>query len=109
MKRLIIAIGLISMGLPTPVSSQDIGAGEIIVTAQRREQEDYSSYMPAVGLRRPADFLVQEVVVRGDTRDEKERRREIFSMIEKALALAERQGVSLAYGDYVVQQLTAMN
>ncbi|MBX3595179.1 TonB-dependent receptor [Sphingomonas sp.] len=92
-----------------PVAAQDLQSQEIIVTGSRVEQDDYQRDMPAVGLRRTADFLVQEVVIRGDTRDPKQRAVEIRQMLARAIALAERHGVQLAYGDYILTPLTAAN
>ena len=65
-------------------SAQDLGQQEVVVTASRIEQDNYQRDMPAVGLRRTADFLVQEVVIRGDTRDPKQRALEIRQMLQKA-------------------------
>ena len=51
--------------------------------------------MPAVGLRRQADFLVQQVVIRGDTRDPTQRRQEIRAMLDRAVRMAAEHGVEL--------------
>ncbi|MBO9602673.1 MAG: TonB-dependent receptor [Novosphingobium sp.] len=107
MKRLMIAGA--ALLLTAPASAQDLGGAEIIVTGQRGEQDDYSKDMPSVGLRRTADFLIQEVKVSGDTRDDKQRSQEIHAMIEQALRLADKHGVELAFGDFVVQPLTLTN
>lgn len=107
MRRLILA-ALLS-GLTAPAAAQDLQSQEIVVTASRIEQEDYSDRMPAVGLRRPADFLVQEVVIRGDTRDMAQRRREIRSMLSDAIRRAQAAKVELAYGDYILTPLTLAN
>lgn len=107
MHRLLGAVALLS--LAAPLHGQDPSSAEIVVTGSRIEQEDYSRDMPAVGLRRSADFLVQEVTIRGDTRDPKERRREIYDMLGKAVAQAGKSGVELAYGDYVLTALTTAN
>jgi hypothetical protein len=80
-----------------------------MVTAQRAEQDDYQRDMPAVGLRRTADFLVQEVVISGDTRDPKQRAAEIRQMLQKAVQLAAKHGVELAFGDYILTPLTLEN
>jgi len=97
------------MILAVPASAQDLGSQEIIVTAQRAEQDDYQRDMPAVGLRRTADFLVQEVVISGDTRDPKQRAAEIRQMLQKGVQLASKQGVELAFGDYILTPLTLEN
>ncbi|MFZ5707381.1 MAG: TonB-dependent receptor [Pseudomonadota bacterium] len=106
MKRAL-AAGL--MMLAAPARSQDLGSQEIMVTAQRVEQDGYQRDMPAVGLRRPADFLVQEVVISGDSRDAKQRASEIRQMLRKAVDLAKSHGVELAFGDYILTTLTVDN
>lgn len=92
-----------------PATGQDLASQEVVVTASRVQQDDYQRDMPAVGLRRTADFLVQEVVVRGDTRDPKQRAIEIRQMLQKAVQLAGKQGVQLAFGDYILTPLTMDN
>lgn len=105
----IIAGVLLLTGLATPAMAQDLEHSEVIVTGTRIEQDDYARDMPAVGLRRPADFLVQQIVIRGDTRDTAERRREIRAMLADAIRRADRAGIELAYGDYVLTRLTLAN
>ena len=82
---------------------------EVIVTAKRVEQDDYQRDMPAVGWRRTADFLVQEVTIRRDTRDPKLRAAEMRQMLSKAVQLAGKHGVQLAFGDYILTPLTLQN
>ena len=98
MKRVIIALFAIVAAAPAP--GQDLQSQEIIVTGSRIEQDGYQRDMPAVGLRRTADFLVQEVIIRGDTRDPKQRAAEIRQMLAKAVQIAGQRGVRLAFGDY---------
>lgn len=105
----IIAGVLLLTGLAAPAMAQDLEHSEVIVTGTRIEQDDYARDMPAVGLRRPADFLVQQIVIRGDTRDTAERRREIRAMLADAIRRADRAGIELAYGDYVLTRLTLAN
>ena len=100
---LLLALGL---GLTTAAHGQDLQSQEIMVTGSRIEQDDYQRDMPAVGLRRTADFLVQEVIIRGDTRDPKQRAAEIRQMLERAVRMAGQHGVQLAYGDYILTPLT---
>lgn len=104
-----LALGLGLLLLAAPLQAQDLNSAEIVVTANRVEQDSYSRDMPAVGLRRPADYLVQQVVIRGDTRDPKERRHEIYEMLGKAVGMAAKGGIELAYGDYILTPLTAEN
>ena len=94
-----------------PVRAQvDPGQGEIIVTASRRDDDDYDERVPAIGLRRTADFAIQTVVVTGDTRDPERRGTEIYALIRGALALAARGGdIELAKGSALVEPLTAAN
>lgn len=92
-----------------PLAAQDLEGAEVIVTGSRIEQDDYSRDMPAVGLRRPADYLVQSVVIRGDTRDLEQRRREIRAMLSDAIRRADQAGIELAYGDYILTPLTLAN
>jgi len=102
---------LLMLAAPAPVAAQSTaGTAEIIVTAQRRSMDDYDASIPAVGLRRQADFAVQEVTVSGDTRDPTKRHEEIYAMIRGAIALANaRGGIELATGEMVVEPLTLAN
>jgi hypothetical protein len=90
-------------------AAQDLNYAEVVVTGSRIEQDDYSNDMPAVGLRRPADYLVQQVVIRGDSRDPDQRREEIRAMLDRAVRMAGEHGVELAYGDYIITPLTPQN
>ena len=103
-----IMAGLLAIAA-APSAAQDLAEREIVVTGMRVEQDDYSSEMPAVGLRRTADFLVQQVVIRGDTRDERQRQQEIRSMLDRAVRTATQHGVELAYGDYILTPLRLEN
>ena len=100
--------------LPAPALAQDrtateLGEQDIIVTATRREADGFDASQPAVGLRRRADFAIQELTITGDTRDETKRHAEMFDMLRAAIAQAGRNGVQLATGDTVVEPLTAEN
>jgi hypothetical protein len=98
------------IAVPFPVFAQNAGMQEIIVTAQRRQSDDYDEHVPAVGLHRVADYAVQEVVIAGDTRDAEKRRNEIFAMAKAALDLAAKRGnIELATGEMVVEPLTLAN
>jgi len=86
------------------------GLQEVVVTGSRREADNYDASVPVVGLRRVADFAVQEVYIAGDTRDPAKRHDEIYAMIRGAIELArKRGGIELATGTVFVQPLTENN
>jgi hypothetical protein len=93
-----------------PALAQDLTGSEIVVTGTRRSADNYDAAIPAIGLRRVADYAIQEVVVVGDTREQARRRDEIFQMIRGAIALAGKSGgIELATGEMVVEPLTLDN
>lgn len=95
--------------LPTAAFAQDPGANEVVVTGARRSFDDFDESRPAVGLRRTADFALMQVVISGDTRETERRREEIRAMVRGALELAQRSGVELATGAFIVEPLTLDN
>ena len=107
MRSAIAAICLATIALPA--AAQDLESQEIIVTGSRVDQSDYFDSQPAVGLRRQADFLVQRVIIRGDTRDADQREEEIRAMLARAIDRAAQAGVELAEGSYIVTRLTREN
>src|SRR5690242_13842003 len=104
-------IASLLMLLPAPaVAQNDVGSSEIIVTARRREADNYDDAIPVIGLRRTADFAIQEVTIAGDTRDAEKRKDEIYEMVRGAIQVAMRQGnIELATGEMVVEPLTLAN
>lgn len=105
---------LLALLLAAPAAAQNIGESEIIVTGTRiRSSLDSDVDVqrpPAVGLKRVADFAVQEVTIVGDTRDTQKRRDEIFAMVKGAVELAARRGgIELSTGQLVVEPLTLAN
>ncbi|RYD57783.1 MAG: TonB-dependent receptor [Sphingomonadales bacterium] len=87
---------------------------EVVVTAARRgsylnAETNESSERPIINLRRTADFAVLPAQILGDTRDEPKRYEEIYAMLRGAIVLAEKHGVELAIGDYLVEPLTLAN
>jgi hypothetical protein len=121
-KYLLGALALGAGAVPA-AQAQDINEGEVVVTGSRTRQvyidprtnraiatgEDEAGGLPAVGLRRRADFALMPVVVAGDTREMEQRREEILTMVRSALALAGRSGIELAVGDFFVVPLTNDN
>ncbi len=111
---LLLSLILAFMATPAPAQS----GGEIIVTASRREAsaemndigEDDAAKVPAVGLRRTADYAVWFVNITGDTRDADRRHQEIYDMLKNAVQQAARSGpIELGTGTYVVEPLTLAN
>lgn len=102
-------IALTMLGVAMPVSAQ-----EVVVTAQRRGFAGDGSYSngvvatsrPIINLRRTADFAVQPVRVVGDARDMATRRADLKATIRNMIAGAEKAGVELSVGDYVLEPLT---
>lgn len=94
---------------PQIAVAQSAGVDEIIVTGTRREADDYSADIPAIGLRRTADFAIQEVAITGDSRDPITRHAEIYAMLENAIRASQGSSIQLAIGDYRVQALDLNN
>jgi len=109
MKQVFFTLSSLIFLFPTPVMASDSGSEEVIVTARRRDESDFSAEMPVVGIKRTADFAVEEVTITGDSRDADQRREEIYGMAAAALGAAPAAGVRLAFGDFVVQPLTQQN
>lgn len=107
MKKLLLFLAIATIA--TPVAAQDLRGQEIVVTGSRVDNDDFADYQPAVGLRRQADFLVQQVSIIGDARDQDEREAEIRAMLLNAIGRANRAGVELAQGTYIVTLLTREN
>jgi hypothetical protein len=108
MKKVALSLLLLISAAPAP--AQDLTGSEIVVTGTRREADNYDASIPAIGLRRVADYAIQEVNVVGDTRETARRRDEIFQMIRGAIALAAKSGgIELATGEMVVEPLTPDN
>ena len=109
MKRIFLSVCLACAGWPAAAMAEDDGMAEVIVTATRRDSDGFDERVPAVGLKRIADFAVQEVSITGDTRDAGKRIAEVYQMIENAIRLAPKHGVQLAYGQRTVEPLTLQN
>jgi hypothetical protein len=118
MKRAMLVLGGLLALTPLPAMPQANGLGEIIVTASRRQvagaasedDEDAAARVPAIGLRRTADYAVWFVNITGDTRDAPRRQQEIYDMLKNAVTLAARNGgIELGTGTYVVEPLTLAN
>lgn len=107
--RMVLASMLLATATPA-IAQDNPGTREVIVTASRREADDYDADVPSIGLRRQADFIVQAVTVTGDTRDPAKRREEIYATIRAAIDLSgKRGGIELSTGETVVEPLTIAN
>lgn len=115
MRKLWIAAALLLAGSPAAAqddsaSVADLSSAEVIVTAARRQADGYDDRVPVIGLRRLADFAVQEVAIVGDTREAAKRNAEIYAMLKNAIELAQRRGgIELATGELIVEPLTLAN
>jgi hypothetical protein len=87
----------------------EVGSSEIVVTGIRRELDSFDASVPAIGLKRTADFAVQPIYVEGDTRDEKARHDEIYQTIRRLVESAPGQGIQVAFGEIVVDPVTIAN
>lgn len=103
-------IAAAAIGVAAPAVAQ-----EVIVTANRRSADTgyvgliIPAQRPIIVLKRPADYIVQEVRIAGDTREAAARAEEINATLRNAIAAAPKGGVELAVGNYVVEPLTSAN
>lgn len=92
----------------TFAQAQDDVLEEVIVSGLMDSDEYYE--MPAVTLKKQGDFLVQDVKIINDTRDQKMREREIRETLEALAASATKAGnLQLAYGDEFLRPLDPKN
>jgi len=71
---------------------------EVVVTAMRRTGYNYD--LPAVTVKKNADFLVQSIEVSNDSRSEELRKKEILETINNLLRSAgQAEGIELSYGE----------
>lgn len=108
-KRIKAVIAVAMLGVAAPSLAQ-----EVVVTAARRgaylnAEVNQSNSRPIINLRRTADFAVQPAQIIGDTREEAKRHEEIYAMLRGAIELADKHGVELSTGDYLVEPLTLAN
>jgi len=99
-------------------SAAPVFAQEMIVSAQRRAQNDYNggyangvvaTQRPIINLKRTADYVVQAVRLTGDARDATVRMNDVNATLRTMIAGAPKASVELATGDYVVEPLTVTN
>jgi hypothetical protein len=106
--------GAALLGAAQPALAQedgaiDVGSSEIVVSGTRRSIENFDDKVPAVGLKRTADFAIQPIRITGDTREEAIRHEEMFQTIRRLIEGASAHGVQLAFGKMIVEPLTLVN
>jgi hypothetical protein len=102
------------MALLVAVPAVPAAAQEFLVTGQWRTGAPRPSsnaptlaQLPSViGLKRQADFIVQEVAVSGDTRDAATREREVYATVLATIRLARQSGLEVATDRDVLVPLT---
>ncbi len=81
MKKIVVLLLFVLSSASLAQSSE-----EIVVTGIRASADE----MPGVTLKRLGDFLLLEVELESDSREAKERQKEIYSTIKNAISLAEK-------------------
>lgn len=116
-------IAIVALALTSaPMLAQDDSGGSgdmeaIVVTGSLRSSSLQGSPVaigvadrrPIIGLRRPADNVVQVIEITSDSREAKMRRDEVEAMFLVALDRAKREGFSLVTGEYEVTEVTREN
>lgn len=81
-----------------PAAAQSDATDEIVVTGARLRADQPPPQLPAVVIRKRADFLLQSVELNNDTRDAKARENELYQTLRGlAAAAAKTPGLSLAW------------
>lgn len=111
--RILPAVLAFAVVLTQPAFAQDYRQKAIIVSGSTRSDNRYvegrASQLPAIGVTRRADFLAQPVRIVSDSRDGNQRRQEVYTMMEAAIARAKAAGLELSYGDFDLQEVTREN
>lgn len=90
-----------------PAAAQSAGAEEIVVTAARIRADQPPPPLPAVVIRKRADFLLQSIELINDTRDAKARENELYQTLRGlAAAAAKTPGLSLAWQNGFLMPIT---
>jgi hypothetical protein len=114
MKRAAIAaLGGLAL-FATPLLAQDDYSEVVVVTGSRMANSLSPISVatlppPVVGLRRQADSGVRNIEIISDSREEGMRRSEVQAMLLDAIALAEREGVTLVTGEFELVDVTRDN
>ncbi len=98
---------LMMAALVPTADAQSDGAEEIVVTAARIRGDQPPPPLPAVVIRKRADFLLQSVELTNDTRDAKARENELYQTLRGlAAAAAKTPGLSLAWQNGFLMPIT---
>ena len=104
--RVIGSAALILSSIAVDAAAQSEGMDEIVVTGSRRTGEAVVP-LPAVTIRKRADFLVQAVSISNDTRDAKSRKTETYQTLRGLVQAASRvPGLSLAFQKGILIPIT---
>ena len=100
---LLMALGACTQG----AIAQSDGSEEIVVTASRLRADQPPPALPAVVIRKRADFLLQSVELTNDTRDAKARENELYQTLRGLVtAAAKTPGLSLAWQNGFLMPIT---
>ena len=79
--------------------SQDVALEEVVVTGMRASADDYYD-IPAVTVKKSADYLVQNIRLINDSRSPQLRKSEIIETINKLIGTSKKiSKIELSYGD----------
>jgi hypothetical protein len=99
-------VALVTAGLAIGAWAQGAALEEVMVTGTRRVGEPVVA-LPAVTIRKRADFLIQAVEISNDTRDAKSRRDETYQTLRGLVQASARvPGLSLAFQKGVLIPIT---
>src|ERR1700741_3007106 len=102
-------LGAFLLGAWAALAPEELGSAEIVVPGFRRSVDDYDERVPAIGLKRVADFAIRPVWVTGDTREADARHDARDQTIRRARQLANPYVAQLSYGEMIVEPLTLPN
>lgn len=99
----VFAVWVLCVGAAAEIGAQEAGVEEIVVTGAMT-----AGALPAVTIRKRADFLLQAVQIANDTREAKARQSETYQTLRGLVQAASRTpGVSLAIQLDFLQPITA--
>jgi hypothetical protein len=102
-----VVAGVLALVIASAASGQESGLEEIVVTGSRAAQ---AAPLPAVTIRKRADFLLQAVTIENDTREAKNRKDETYQTLRGMVQAASRvPGLSLALQKGYLETLDESN